>query len=504
MDVVAIGISIMLMTVFAFESGSPFRDKPNDENEGLTYKANVPDKILIPDLVTTNLIGDLNFKHALPTEETIDKVRYFMDLSKVTQSFTKGITIASTYAILEGIKDAGTTPGDLLLTTNFNDARFIALTPNRTTSYALGELNLKVEPWIVEINPKIIGTVNDAFMSHVLDMNISGQEQNIKYLFVGPDYTGSIPKGYKVSKSKSYRNWIFLRLLEENNSSTEAIQLLKEGCKMYPLSKANIPSFQKFIDANGLYINTVHANNEDFFTELNAMVQYESETSFDAELVRLFASIGIKKDKAFTPNKRMQTIFKEGAAIGNAYVRANVINARDKEAFLYPEKRQWFTGILKDLNNTENTKCLIDDLPMYHFLTAGNTNKFANAVYAISATDVASNHFDGGKTYTLTLPANIPTENNWSVIVYDNHTRSLLETNQLTAGIDSQKENIKSNKDGSYTLWFGPKAPKGKLENWIQTIPNNGFYTILRINNPTDRWFNKSWIPGDLTLSNNK
>jgi hypothetical protein len=38
--------------------------------------------------------------------------------------------------------------------------------------------------------------------------------------------------------------------------------------------------------------------------------------------------------------------------------------------------------------------------------------------------DADKNYFDGGKTYKVTLPANIPAAKFWSFTVYDNQTRS--------------------------------------------------------------------------------
>jgi uncharacterized protein DUF1214 len=39
----------------------------------------------------------------------------------------------------------------------------------------------------------------------------------------------------------------------------------------------------------------------------------------------------------------------------------------------------------------------------------------------------------------------------------------LLETDQKTAGVDSNKPGLKKNPDGSVTIWFSPKAPAGQL-----------------------------------------
>jgi hypothetical protein len=44
--------------------------------------------------------------------------------------------------------------------------------------------------------------------------------------------------------------------------------------------------------------------------------------------------------------------------------------------------------------------------------------------------DATGEYFDGSKTYKMTLPPNIPTEKFWSLTVYDNQSRSMLDTPQ--------------------------------------------------------------------------
>jgi hypothetical protein len=39
------------------------------------------------------------------------------------------------------------------------------------------------------------------------------------------------------------------------------------------------------------------------------------------------------------------------------------------------------------------------------------------------------------------------------------------------AGVDSKQPDLEANPDGSYTIWFGPRAPEGKESNWVQTMP---------------------------------
>jgi hypothetical protein len=78
----------------------------------------------------------------------------------------------------------------------------------------------------------------------------------------------------------------------------------------------------------------------------------------------------------------------------------------------------------------------------------------------------------------------------------------MLETDQITAGLDSTFPAMKKNADGSSTVYFGPKAPAGQEGNWVQTMPGKGWNVILRLYGPTETWHNKTWKPGDIELVN--
>ena len=110
----------------------------------------------------------------------------------------------------------------------------------------------------------------------------------------------------------------------------------------------------------------------------------------------------------------------------------------------------------------------------------------------------------GGKTYRLPLPKGIPYHNFWSLMLYDNQTRSMLATpqNHPRAGSQSYPSPAaEANADGSTTVYIGPQQPDGvKRGNWIQTIPGKGWFAILRLYGPLEPFFEKSWRPSEIEV----
>ena len=472
------------------------------------YKADVPQGILTPDVVETKLLGTLNFKDGMPSETTVKKAYDFLDTSRASEAFLNTMPAVSLYAMLEGLKGAGAEAGDLVLFDNLLDARSLLLTGQTTTPYGFVEVNVKKEPMVVIIPPLVLGAVDDAAFLHVTDIGITGPDKGKggKYLIVGPDYKGEIPEGYIVAHTKTYRQWIFMRAFVKDGDIENSTKGLKNIFNVYPLSQASNPPKGKVINASGKKFNTIHNNDISYYTELDAIVQYEPENIFNAETVGLLASLGIKKGQKFAPDTRMQGILKDGVAIANATARAITFRPRNEAAYYYPGKRQWYTpfsGGSSEFRNKSRNELVLDDRVMFHYYATAITPAMAKPIvgkgsaYAIGAHDKNGAYLDGGKTYTVTLPKNVPAKDFWSFMVYDNHTRSILETDQKKGGVDSASKDLVLNKDGSATVYFSPTAPKGHEGNWVQTTKGKGYNVLLRIYGPLDAWFDKSWMPGD-------
>jgi hypothetical protein len=85
--------------------------------------------------------------------------------------------------------------------------------------------------------------------------------------------------------------------------------------------------------------------------------------------------------------------------------------------------------------------------------------------YIWATMDANKQYFDGSKTCRVTLPKGIPQERFWSLTLYDNQLRSMLDTPQRYPPAGSQSypsPAASAEADGSTVVSFGPEARETK------------------------------------------
>jgi hypothetical protein len=493
-------------------------------------------------------IGTLEFKDCMPTSATTQKAYDYLDFSHAVDVYINTFQGASLQAFREGLLSVGVQDNQMMIWSNMLDANTLLLTANADVVYYLGFLDLTKGPMVLETPPGALGTVDDMWFNWVIDFGTPGPDRGNggRYLILPPGYDGPVPQGgFYVANAHTSRVWVFGRSFLVKNDPKPAADLVQKTFKMYPYaagadgtSIAEIltgkvkagrevpPPPMRFVDGSGMSVNTIPPSDYGFYEMMDRLVQQEPSGAIDPERMGQLASIGIVKGKKFAPDERMKKILTEAAATGMAVSRTLSYKPRASEGFEYYPGSAWFNQLWLGGYNMETPPPLVTPEGVKPFPPTGartlnsRTAMFYYATgvtpamimrltgvgsqYLLAFVDANKNDLDGGKTYKVTLPKNIPESNFWSFTLYDNQTRSMLQTPQRFPRAGSQSypsPAAEAAADGSTTIYFAPAQPAGvKRGNWIQTMPGKGYNVILRIYSPTEPFFDKSWRPSEIEL----
>jgi hypothetical protein len=473
-----------------------------------TFKmtTDIPDGIAIPASVDTRL-GTLKFFDGFPDKPTVEKIYDNLDFQRAVQAYLLALAPVNMAGLREGLLKVG--PANVAIPTFEQnlDARSIFLTANATTPYTWIWIDLHQGPLVVEVPPMTLGMIDDFWFKYVTDIGLVGPDkgQGGKYLLLPPGYKDKAPDGYHVVQVPTFESILVWRNMPVKGDIKPAIANLKKFTRIYPLAQAANPPANNFVNVSGRAFSTVAPADYQFWELLDYVVQNEPVESLDPVTLGFFASIGIEKGKPFAPDARMKKILTEAAAVGDATARTITYQSRIPEAFYYPNStwRQWLGGYRFQ---SQPGVSHLDAATFFYFYATGVTPAMEakmvgqGSQYAVGIVDANGSPLDGGKTYRLHVLPNAPAKDFWSAIVYDNQTRSMLQTDQAFPQVSSLDKGLLVNADGSVDVYFGPKAPAGKENNWIQTIPGKGWNMLFRLYGPLEPWFDKTWKLSEIVL----
>jgi hypothetical protein len=508
----------------------------------------VPPTLITPDKAETR-IGPLQFKDGAPSAETVAKVYDTLDFTRALDAFLNSYGGASAYAIRQGLLGIGAEDNTVTIYPELMDSKSLFLTANADTVYYFSIVDLTKGPMVVEQPPKGLGTINDMWFQWIIDIGFPGPDRGEggRYLLLPPGYEGPVPDGgFYVARSKTTRAIYAARAFLTDNDPKPTVDLIKKTIKIYPYTPGGLgtsiatalegkvrlevnPSVPatKFVEASGKAFNTIPPSDYSFFEMINANIQQEPADSYNPELAGQLAAIGIVKGKQFNPDARMRKILTDAAVVGNAAGR--VLNWRPRESldWTYYPGSSWANMLFQGGANFETpppaftkegffkpfpptgARTLDSKTAFYYGYTLDSPGMImriprVGSQYLMGFLDANKNDLDGAKTYKVTLPPNIPAAAFWSLTLYDNQTRSMLDTPQRYPRAGSQSypsPAAEPNADGSTTIYFGPTQPAGvKRGNWIQTVPSKGWFTLLRLYSPLEPFFTKEWRLSEIEL----
>jgi hypothetical protein len=299
------------------------------------------------------------------------------------------------------------------------------------------------------------------------------------YLVVGPDWKGETPAGIrKVFSSTTPFALTLFRTQLFDSGDMPNVEKVQAGYKVQPLSaflKQPAPPAAPKID---FVPATTAGIKENFYEYLSAALQFVPPSPEDKDVRAKLSSIGIGPGKTFE--------FKDLSLEHKAAVLLALEQGDDKVD-------KYLSSGNKNINGW-NIGALFGDRTFFNGdwlkrAAAAKGGLYGNdaveAMYPYTRVDATGETLDGSKhNYTLTFPAgHLPPVNAfWSVTMYDGKSQFLIKNPINRYLINSPMlPNMKTNADGSITLYIQKDSPGADKEsNWLPA-PNDTIYLVLRL-----------------------
>jgi len=165
----------------------------------------IPQSLRTPDKVETR-IGTLKFFDGFPDKATVEKVYDNLDFQNGVRAYLTALPAVSIEAFRKSYTEIGPVNQTVLVSEQLLDSKSLFLTANTTTPYTVLYLSTKDGPLVLEIPPNVLGPMDDAWFRWVSDVGITGPDKGKggKFLLLPPGYTGDVPEGCFVARSRTF------------------------------------------------------------------------------------------------------------------------------------------------------------------------------------------------------------------------------------------------------------------------------------------------------------
>src|SRR5271170_2254657 len=426
-------------------------------------------------------LADTPFQGGYPTRDGITSLQQELFFERAVQSYIWALPALKMVAMKEAAeKTFGGGYNVLAIWKDRLNAKTLVTTPNSDVIYAMGFLDLAQDgPMVIEVPPGLQGILDDFFQRPLCsvgqiegrqwcgDVGLPGPDhgKGAKYLVLPPDYTGSVPVGYLVFRSRTYGVMVFWRgFFKDPKQLAEPVKVM-EQTRIYPLGQESTAKAMVFPDASAKPANMLYPQDGSAFDMLSRFIDHEYVDPTDMEMRGVLAGIGIIQGKPYAPDAPTSDLLDKAARtasrMGHVLVyqpSAMVPNG------LYYANRHWINPFPTNATFTADTYNVIDARTgffTYAYSTSpGMAVNMENigAKYPAAYVDADGNFLRGSQAYVLHLPPDIPAAIFWSVTVYDPITGSGLDNGQPFPSLKTMEKPVQ-NPDGSTDIYFGPQSP---------------------------------------------
>lgn len=378
--------------------------------------------------------------------------------------------------------------------------------PNADTLYSLAWLDLNAEPMVFS-HPDM-GNRFFLFPMYSLWMPVvespgsrttGGRAAN--FLITGPGWSGQVPAGMiRIASPTRYLVILGRTFADGTDADYAAVNALQAQYKLTPLSAFGGTFTYRAppVDPNPGFSMTdkpqaviLGLSAEDYFTRLARLMGGAAPPPpEDAPILARMAQVGIVPGQPFDASKLPAAARESLRDLPQRALRSIEANRSAMGTMV----NGWIVTKGLGRYGTDYMKRAL----VAAFGWPANLED--DAIYPYTTVDSEGRTLNGANRYTLTFPAGQtpPVNGFWSITMYEIDQGWWFVPNRLNKFTVSPRNNLKTNPDGSTTLYFQRESPGADLEsNWLPA-PAGDFIPMLRMYWPKTEApsiINGSWTP---------
>ena len=431
-----------------------------------------------------------------------------LDYQRALQAYLWAVPMVNAIEFWRALIDAGVSPTEpsLLVFDRPAAPATAVAAPNTQMIYAFTILDLaETGPVVAEIPAGFLGNFWDFHHRGLEVIGAGASADGGKFLLLPPGHAGGAPGGHIVVRSRTNKVFGGGRCIVRAGESADHFIDLVAGIRLYPLARAVHPAATRVILNRDRPFVQGWPKNVRYFDHVAEALSPESDDAEDKMLCAMLAPLGIAPGKRLVPDDRMRRILCNAAAAGAAMVTTTAFATRLHGRQVWPD-RQWERNFFPTTSRPEAGAAGDGGVPAqgWYQVVGDGRYVFASTLrageaqwYSSTFHDRHGRFFDGGHSYRFKLQAGQSQKLSWSMTLYDNRNRCTMDTNQQRAKL-SARSPLRTNPDGSVDLWFAPRAPRGTTDNWIRTIPGQGFFAMFRLFAPLETVLDGNWKLNDV------
>jgi len=367
--------------------------------------------------------------------------------------------------------------------------------PNQDVVYGTIFASLDEEPVVIQVPDFAdrfwVYALYDARTDQYGEMGKAYGTEPGFYLLAGPKWKGKVPKGIKkVFRSSTEFSFVGPRVfLNDTKEDKDAIKTIVNQISAYPLSKFD--GKMKMMDWTSSPIfpaPKVEGENkwvvpENFFDQLPAIMDLVDPLPGEEAL---YASIRQLLEAAQKDPEVKKTLVETAIATEKEVIDPLMLWKYNG----VPAGQGW--------NRSVNNANWGHDYLMRTACAKSNMfeNRSNETQYYYTDNDTKGEPLKGDSIYAITFAkGQLPPVNGfWSLTIYNKH--HLFEVNnQNKYSLGTKNKDLQFNKNGSLTLYVGPKAPSAEMaSNWLEA-PKDSFSLYIRAYWAKKAILDGSWNP---------